>query len=1267
MLVRILPIFVILFTASPALAQMVQVQLQQPPPNQLLVTDLWRITLVNLGQEPVPVRIRGTVTEQNDGVILEAESSVFTLSAAVMSLSARDLEPISINSSDSRYEQVVLRTGGAPAGMYTYCAEVVHADFMEILGVDCMEVMVDPGTPPVVILPADGDVLNTPFPVFAWLEPVPPPLWYEISLYPVFDGQSPAEAIATNAPYFFQDGITVTNLNYPIDAQLLEHGNYVLQVGAVSGGAVLSRSEPVMFAIEGFPDGETGISWISPVDGEELDGEEIRFEWDDPEFPDWLPPTGPFYAFTMTMLEAGQNPDNAINLNEPLVQISEIRDRFITLQTNEALTGEGSYAARVDRYDVNGVLMAQSPAMAFTFSEATLGPCDTLEVMNVITESVGNIRDDICDIKHDLMDQLLAALDDYQDKKWKADALKGEIENANEYKQNLTNMQDFAVGNLQAELDRLNDQKNECNLAWQQEFYNRYVANANVGGSMAAKQRRYDRAVQNVSNRFNRQMDAMIRDAESRLDGVRDHYDSLMSSLDSYISDKEAEHDDAQRDADDAMTEATRLFNAIKDNLCGLEGDWNELFAYMEANFHCIDCDEIQVPVPLQFREMEDCLRDLFSKLNGWRSGIRQPESEEVLKAQANQHFNDSAAMDMFNDYMDMLSGMQDAIDDFNAQSQSVQMNDRACGILQTYASGGRSFGRYRSPSSHSGSSYGGTSTAQTFTYPTTGNYAPSSQERSAARRDRNDFLRSTRDLSRDINLTTGRMNRGFNGRGIENGFADATALDLHGKAAAVKHHQASADALNDLVNDMLRELRDCYNMDKHQQQRIRFNNLRNECVDFRAGLQELDERYADHAGKTAEAEQELSGQLEELEREIERLKRDQNGNSSVISDLSRLIDRLKERLGDLRREASNEGSQAEKDRAIAEMERRIADLERMLAEANRDQRALEDLIAELERLRDRIRNGLGGYGDITQPRPVGSSGEVQDASNEIDRERQEKERRAREIQAQLDEAARKAREAADKARGAGSSADAGLAGGSYAETVLGEYLNWIRWMREQYRLRELRKKKVACLTIIEQYRALYEREPGILESFWNWLTGVFDDLAEFPEGIISDIDELNEFISEMRDQIDEIKEILDLFKAMNTDDPMERARAFGKIIELTDNIGGKTVFVGDMLRFYAAAYNAAIARIAEIAEDLRRPAKAVIDSYNISCTNLDYENKTLEELIDDAWRNFMSNDLNSAPIRGLSPEQQRTMERYFRDSAARRIMECCIDILLSN
>jgi len=221
----------------------------------------------------------------------------------------------------------------------------------------------------------------------------------------------------------------------------------------------------------------------------------------------------------------------------------------------------------------------------------------------------------------------------------------------------------------------------------------------------------------------------------------------------------------------------------------------------------------------------------------------------------------------MFNDYKDMLSDMQDAIDDLNSQSQNVQMNDLACGILQTYASGGRSFGRHRSPSSQSGGNYGATPTTQTFTYPTTGNYAPSSQERSSARRDRNNFLRSTRDLSRDINLTTGRLNRGFNGRGVENGFADATALEMHGKAAAAKHHQASADALNSLIDDMLKQLQDCYNMEKHQQQRIKFNNLRNECVDFRAGLRELDGKYADHASKTAEAEQDLRGQLEELER----------------------------------------------------------------------------------------------------------------------------------------------------------------------------------------------------------------------------------------------------------------------------------------------------------------------------------------------------------------------------------------------------------------
>ena len=1160
-------LYLFFVVAAPLKAQIdATLNLIPPPPGQLTVPDLWQLTITSFFEEPAPVFLSAQVLAETDGEILNAISAVFMIDAeggfpVTTFVTARDIEPVETSTANPDYEEILLRTGGVPAGFYAYCIQLVHADTGDMLAEDCNEVMVDPASPPEVVLPAEGDELEEPQPVFSWIETHPPTLHYELQVFPVMEGQTPSEAVATNPSWFRSGPVSGSVFFYPVDAMQLEPGTYVVQVLGVQGEAVLAGSEPVTFT--------------------------------------WRP----------------------------------------------------------------------------TYAVVTAGPCDTLRVMTVIFDGVDAIRDDLCDVKHDLMDQLLAALDDYQDQQWAANALKGELDNAATFRSNLEEILDHSMDAMAQEVQRLENQRNECNLNWQQDFHNRYVANASVGGAQSAKQRRYDRASASATRRFERQLDAQIQALQSSMQRTQDHYDNLMSSLDSYIQNKQAEHDQAQDAADQALDKVMDLFNRIKDNLCGIDGDWQEIFAHIQANFVCVDCDETQVPVPPVMAEMEDCLKDLFAKLADWKANIRTPDDQDMLREKANQHFDADQAMEMFNELKDLLDEMDDAVDAFNQNSTSTRIMDRACGELQTYASGGRSMGRFSTPRTPGrGANYGAAGGVKTFGYNATGEYAPSSQQRRDAMRERREFMRNNRERMSSINSMIARMNRGFNGRGIENGFADAQALEAHGKAAAVPFHEHTAESLNRLIDLMLDELRDCYDVGAHHRNRVRFNRMMDDCVDFQEALRDLDDKYADHAEKTDEMEAWLRYRLAWLEQLIRSLENRANQSDDFVSGLEDMINDLKQRLADIRNTPVHPDHESEKRDIIDHLEGRIQELEDKLADAAGSQSDAEQLLAELKRLRDRIQNKLDGFGDITPPSPLGSQDDVDEASGKIDDERDEKEKEGQEIDGLLDEAEEMAGEVSDHLRDAFGDAASGLGTGRRIGGSISAEEEHLRRLEEARRQRELLRKQTDCLRVLEEYREKYEREPGVLQRIWDSLWKAKEELDEFPEGLLDEVDKVKEYLGKLEEYKNRIEQIMTLIDGINTDDPVARAEAFGEVLKLAEELAGKVPGFGDMISYYVTAYEAAIRGIQELDEQIRRPAKRLVDNYRIECSPCNWEGKPLEEILDAEWEKFLRGgrvvdgiEVHRLRIELLTPHQQRIIEQYFRDRIAKQILECCIDTLLED
>ena len=221
-------------------SQDVLINLYQPPPNQWNAVDIWNLTLTNISPESLKVYLYGTVEAQNDGIIFEGTSAVFSLPANYSGrIDPRRLEPADIGYANSGYEEIVLRTGTMPEGIYTICITVKDAETHEELGRGCIIQPIVQISPPELLNPEDESELDEPPPVFVWLPPMPLSgnfsVSYRLKIVELVDGQVPLEAMNANPAWFTEENIPSTSFHLTISAKTFELGKkYAWQVTAIN-------------------------------------------------------------------------------------------------------------------------------------------------------------------------------------------------------------------------------------------------------------------------------------------------------------------------------------------------------------------------------------------------------------------------------------------------------------------------------------------------------------------------------------------------------------------------------------------------------------------------------------------------------------------------------------------------------------------------------------------------------------------------------------------------------------------------------------------------------------------------------------------------------------------------------------------------------------------------------------------------------------------------------------------------------------------------
>jgi len=203
----------------------VDVRLSQPPPNQLRIADLWKVELNNRSGRTVRVFLHGTAEEKSipDGIIADANSREMDIPPGRTMLTGTMVQPVKVNESNDRYRDALLRTGTVPTGDYEICCEVIYVETQEVVGRDCKFVTINRISVPILIAPPDEGEIVERYPVFTWMNSVPPApgttIKYRIRMAEVFGNQTPQDAMERNPAWFEMRGLLRTIFQYPVSTR----------------------------------------------------------------------------------------------------------------------------------------------------------------------------------------------------------------------------------------------------------------------------------------------------------------------------------------------------------------------------------------------------------------------------------------------------------------------------------------------------------------------------------------------------------------------------------------------------------------------------------------------------------------------------------------------------------------------------------------------------------------------------------------------------------------------------------------------------------------------------------------------------------------------------------------------------------------------------------------------------------------------------------------------------------------------------------------
>ncbi len=234
-------------------SQNVSVTLLPPPPNQMHLSDLWRILLFNNDNTTYQIHLHATAYvgfDRSGKLIADAQSRVMDLpsSPAPQRMNGTMVQPVKVNKSDPKYEAVIRSTGTVPSGDYFFCIEIVEERSGAVLAEACMQHSVENLSPPILVFPQDESVVEERQPTFTWLAPSPLKAAsqprYRLRIVDVIGDQTPQQAMQSNRSWFERSDIYTTLFVYPFSARpFAEKKQYAWQIFAFDAGSTAPFGE----------------------------------------------------------------------------------------------------------------------------------------------------------------------------------------------------------------------------------------------------------------------------------------------------------------------------------------------------------------------------------------------------------------------------------------------------------------------------------------------------------------------------------------------------------------------------------------------------------------------------------------------------------------------------------------------------------------------------------------------------------------------------------------------------------------------------------------------------------------------------------------------------------------------------------------------------------------------------------------------------------------------------------------------------------------
>ena len=234
----------------------ISMTLQVPPAGVLLKNQLWNMLLVNSGSAGTLVRVNLVLLdERSNQPVLTASSAPILLARGARQLQAKDLGPIQYIYNSPAFHADQDPNGMLVAGSYQACYTVTGVEKNgPPRAENCIQVNVDPLSPPLLNTPADEGSLYTAYPQFTWLPPTPVNLFNDLSymliVVEVLAGQGKADAIQQNIPVYSAGFVKTLYTNYPASYRALDTGRlYAWRIVAMNNGQATAMSDIWTFRV----------------------------------------------------------------------------------------------------------------------------------------------------------------------------------------------------------------------------------------------------------------------------------------------------------------------------------------------------------------------------------------------------------------------------------------------------------------------------------------------------------------------------------------------------------------------------------------------------------------------------------------------------------------------------------------------------------------------------------------------------------------------------------------------------------------------------------------------------------------------------------------------------------------------------------------------------------------------------------------------------------------------------------------------------------